>query len=48
MLNKEIKEEEIKYCKNCFGYEPCLCNNKEYIKTWKFVYDAFRSCKPSI
>ena len=45
---ERVEEDEIKFCKNCFGYEPCLCNKKEYVKTWKFVYEAMLSCKPNI
>lgn len=46
MKNTEIKEDEIRFCKHCLGYEPCFCDKKEYVKTWKFVYNAFINCKP--
>ena len=50
MKNKEIElnDDEILYCKNCFGYEPCFCENKEYVKTWRFVYELMMNCNPSI
>ena len=46
MCHKDIKEENIvKYCKNCYGLEPCMCGKPEYIKTWDFVYWVFKKCK---
>lgn len=46
MCQEDTKEEGIvKFCKNCYGLEPCLCGNPEYIKTWDFVYWAFIRCK---
>ena len=44
----ENKEEIVEYCVNCNGLKPCWCKNPKYIKTWKFVYDAMMSCKPTI
>lgn len=35
----------IKYCINCFGYEPCLCGSPEYVTTWDFVYWAMKRTK---
>ena len=35
----------IKVCRNCHGYEPCLCGNKKYIEMYEFVYKAFKKCK---
>ena len=35
----------MRYCIKCFGFEPCLCGQGEYIETWDFVYWAFRRCK---
>ena len=43
-ISKEDKDV-IKYCKNCFGVEPCLCKEHDYIKTWNFVYWTFKNCK---
>lgn len=45
---EENKEPEINYCVNCGGYEPCWCDNKKYIKMWKFVYDAMKALNPKI
>ena len=46
MYRKDIKEENIvKYCKNCFGLDPCWCKKSDYISTWEFVYKAFKRCK---
>jgi hypothetical protein len=47
MCQEDIKEDKdvVKFCKNCFGLEPCLCGNPDYIKTWDFVYWVFKKCK---
>ncbi len=47
MYHKDTKDEHdvIKYCKNCFGTEPCLCGKPQYVKTWDFVYWTFKKCK---
>ena len=37
--------ETIKYCVNCFGTYPCWCQNKKYVKTWKFIYEAIKRLK---
>lgn len=46
-MENGYKEEKdiIRYCKNCFGFEPCLCDEHDYVKTWDFVYWAFKRCK---
>lgn len=41
-----MQEETIKVCKNCHGVEPCHCNNKEYIKVIKWIYDLMKSLNP--
>jgi hypothetical protein len=46
-MSVENKEERdiVKFCKNCYGLEPCLCEKHDYIKTWDFVYWLFKKCK---
>ena len=44
-MNKD-KEPIIEFCTNCFGTKPCWCHKKNYIKTWKFVFDALKRLKP--
>lgn len=44
-----MQSNDVVYiCPYCLGTEPCWCGNKEYIRMWKFVYEAFISCKPTI
>ena len=44
--NKNIEKlEEVEYCANCFGKNPCWCGNPFYIRTWEFVYNAFKNLK---
>ena len=45
ILEQTKEENVVSYCKNCFGLEPCLCDKKEYVKTWDFVYWVFKKCK---
>lgn len=35
----------VKFCKNCFGLEPCQCGTPEYKETWEFIYWAFKNLK---
>jgi hypothetical protein len=42
--NKEEKDV-VRYCKSCYGLEPCLCDKHDYVKTWDFVYWTFKNCK---
>lgn len=42
---KKQKTEIIKVCRNCYGYEPCLCNNKKYIEMDRKTYDALKRTK---
>lgn len=39
-------EEEIKVCKNCHGYFPCLCDEKEYIVMDKWIYELMKKLNP--
>lgn len=48
MCQLDISKEEhdiIKFCKNCYGANPCWCDKHDYVKTWDFVYWAFKRCK---
>ena len=36
---------KVEYCKSCFGLKPCWCDKHDYVKTWDFVYWAFKNCK---
>ena len=35
----------IQYCKNCYNIKDCNCEKPEYIRTWDFVYWAFKNLK---
>lgn len=43
--SKDEDREVIRFCKNCFGKEPCLCDKHDYVKTWEFLYWVFKNCK---
>ena len=43
MIQFKDENDTIKVCWNCWGKEPCLCNNKEYKEMWDFVYEAINS-----
>lgn len=34
--------KKVRFCWNCFGLEPCWCNNKDYRTTWEIIYKALR------
>ena len=39
-------EDIIKVCKNCHCPEPCNCENKEYIKVVRWIYDLMKKLNP--
>lgn len=41
-------EDVVEVCWSCGGLKECWCNNKQYVKMWRFVYELMKRCKPTI